>query len=420
MSEREDPEKKKGAIVPPDEEPHEVEVVHGDVLGTTALAALNRSEIDVQIQTAKRFPRNITTFKRQALMMATLDEETAESMFYALPRSGKTIEGPSVRLAEVVGSAWGNIRYGARVIDVGDAFVTAQGAAFDLENNLACTVEVKRRITDRQGRRYNDDMIGVTSNAACSVALRQAIFKVVPFAYVKSIYEEAKLTAIGKSMTMEQRRTRALGWYTKVGGQEKQVLELLGRVSVEDITIDDLTLLQGLKTAITDGEATFADALAAKTGAAAPATPSGMPQRKSTTVGAADVAEKAGVVASVPPGTTETPAEDIFPDPKEAAAITEEAKASVGTTAPSPTPTPAPAPAPRASDALRVTKSASVSLPKGKGGGTLYEITFSDGKVRTSKDVALYRAAAAAEEGEYAVVCVFEGDVVKLISKAKK
>ena len=82
-----------------EEEPREVEVVHGDVIGSAALAALNRSEIDIQIQTAKRFPRSISQFKKTALAMATIDEETAGSMFYKVPRSGKTIEGPSVRLA---------------------------------------------------------------------------------------------------------------------------------------------------------------------------------------------------------------------------------------------------------------------------------------------------------------------------------
>jgi hypothetical protein len=234
---------------------HETEIVEGGALG-----ALNRAEIDVQITTAKRYPRSIVAFRRQALEMATLDEETAGSMFYTLPRSGKTIEGPSVRLAEVVGSAWGNLRYGARVLELGEKFLTAQGACFDLEKNIAIQVEVRRRITDKQGRRYNDDMLTVTANAACSIALRQAIFKVVPFAYVKGVYDEAKLVSIGKTLTMEQRRTRALEWFSKVGATEPKVLALLGRKGIEDITVEDLVSLQGLKTAIKDGDTTVDDA----------------------------------------------------------------------------------------------------------------------------------------------------------------
>src|SRR5690606_17376874 len=79
----------------------ELQVVSGG-----ALSELTRAEIDMQIATAKRYPRSLTQFKESAMEMACLDEETAASMFYVLPRDGKKIEGPSVRLAEVVGSAF--------------------------------------------------------------------------------------------------------------------------------------------------------------------------------------------------------------------------------------------------------------------------------------------------------------------------
>jgi len=393
------------AIVVAHDDPS-TEIVETDELpGGAALAALNRSEIDVQIRTAKKFPRSITSFKRQALEMATLDEETAGSMFYALPRSGKTVEGPSVRLAEIAASAWGNLRYGARVIEIGDQWVTSQGFCFDLEKNIACTVEAKRRITDKHGKRYNEDMIGVTSQAANAVALRNAIFKVIPFAYVSAIYDSAKETAIGKAMTMEQRRTRALGWYAKSGAPEKKVLELLGRASVEEISIDDLTFLQGLRTAISDGEMTFDGALAAKKGEAEPSQ-AGMPARQSATAPATPPA------AGTPPGATAPPEEATTGDlPLDEA--------------PSPAPAAAPAaPPPRAANggtqSFRVKRAVSVSLPKSKGGGTVYEISLDDGRVLTSSDPSIYRAAAAAEEAEAQVHVVVSGSTLKMIQTVAK
>lgn len=242
--------------------------VQGDLVTTLpsadALMALNRSEIDVQISTAKRWPRSIVSFKEQALEMACLDEATAASMFFALPRGGKKIEGPSVRLAEVVGSSWGNLRYGARIVAMDDKFITAQGACMDLEKNIAATVEVKRRITDKQGRRFNDDLIQVTGNAACSIALRNAIFKVVPFGLVKPIYEAARLASIGKAKTMAERRASALEWFAKAGATVEQVLQALDRKGVDDVTIDDLVTLTGLRTAIKDGETTLEEALGPK------------------------------------------------------------------------------------------------------------------------------------------------------------
>ena len=428
-------------VHPGDEEAQDAEIVSSEVIGPGALAAINRSEIDVQIATAKKFPRSITKFKQQALEMATLDEDTAEAMGYALPRKDKAIEGPTVRFAEIVASAWGNLRVGSRIIDIGDTYVTAQGFAFDLERNLARQTEVKRRITDKYGHRYNEDMIGVTCNAGCAIAERNAILRTIPGAYTQPIYKAAMKVAEHASLTMEQRRKRAFDWYATIKATEKDVLALLGRPSVEEVAIEDLTLLQGLKTAITDGEATFADALAARTGKLDPTTPTGMPARKSgRTVAGVDLAVVPGTDQTV---TTEVPLttagqvvtagspeqaakDDVWPSPEELAAeeaarkAAEAAPAPASAPAPTPPPLPAQAPAPRASDTLKVTKSASVSLPKSKGGGTAYEITFSDGKTRTSKDIAIYRAAAAAEEGEYGVVCVFDGDVVRLISKAKK
>lgn len=234
-----------------------VDVQYGDL---SIVESLERAQVDIQITTAKRYPRSLATFKKQATEFATLDEETASSMFYVLPRGGKKIEGPSVRLAEVVGSCWGNCRFGARIVATDDKFVTAQGMCFDLEKNISAAVEVKRRITNKNGVRFNDDMIQTTSNAACSIALRQAIFKVIPFALVKGIYDQARLTSLGKSDSMADRRAKMLGWFLKVGVSEKQVLATIERNGPEEITIDDLITLKGLATAIKDGETTIEEA----------------------------------------------------------------------------------------------------------------------------------------------------------------
>lgn len=227
-----------------------------------ALEQLTRGEIDVQIVTAKRFPRSIETFKKRALSMATLDVETAAACFYVLPRGGKNIEGPSARLAEIVASAWGHMRIEARTVSEDDRFVTARGTAWDLENNVAIAFEVRRRITDKQNHRYNDDMIGVTANAAASIALRNAVFKVVPSAFTREIYHECRRVAVGDAKTLATTRATMLEYFQKMGVMPGRVFALLEVKGIEDITLDHVATLRGLATAIKEGETSVDEAFA--------------------------------------------------------------------------------------------------------------------------------------------------------------
>lgn len=228
--------------------------------GTVAM--LNKSEIDQQIATAHKYPRSIKRFRDEALAMVTLNENIAQECIYALPRDGKTIEGPSARFAEVIASAWGNSRAGARVVNDQGNFVTAQGVFHDLERNVAITYEVQRRIVNKQGRRFSDDMIGVTANAACSIALRNAILKGVPKAFWSDMYDQARATAIGNVQTLANRRSRAILVLQKYGVTPKQVFDFLEVAGEEDITVDHLTKLFGITTALKEGDTTPEQAFA--------------------------------------------------------------------------------------------------------------------------------------------------------------
>lgn len=226
--------------------------------GTAAI--LNSSEINQQIATAHKFPRSVKGFLNEARQLVTLNESVADECIYALPRDGKTIEGPSARFAEIIAHSWGNARAGARVVDDAGEFVTAQGVFHDLEKNVAITYEVKRRIVDKHGKRFKPDMIGVTANAACSIALRNAVLKGVPKAFWSPMYEEARKVVMGDAKTLANRRTEALTYLQKMGATEAMVLGLLGVAGVEEITLDHLVTLRGVATAIKEGDTTVEQA----------------------------------------------------------------------------------------------------------------------------------------------------------------
>lgn len=228
--------------------------------GFEIITAQTRGEIDTAVATARRYPRNIAEFRDRAISMATLDEETAASCLYALPRAGKRIEGPSVRFAEIVATAYQHVRCGGRVIAVEEQYVTAQGVAHDLENNVTVSLEVKRRITGKDGRRFNADMIGVASNAATSIALRNAILRVIPLALSKPIYEAARRCAIGDERTLGERRSKAVAYAQELGISPPRFCHAAGRQSVDQITLEDLALLRGLFTAVREGDTTLDEA----------------------------------------------------------------------------------------------------------------------------------------------------------------
>lgn len=229
-----------------------------------SLAALTRSEIDVQIATAKQYPRNLARVLGNIETLATMDEDVAGSCFYTLRRQGKVIEGASVRMAEIIASSWGNLRVQARIIGNDGKMITAQGVCHDLESNYAVSSEVKRRITDKQGKTFSEDMQVVTGNAACAIAMRNALFKVVPAALVKKVIEKAKKVSLGESMTLETSRAKMLQYFKTIGVEEKQILDYLSIEKVDEINIDMVIELRGLANAIKEGTTTAKEAFEPK------------------------------------------------------------------------------------------------------------------------------------------------------------
>ena len=97
-------------------EEYEVLPVEAQSLQQAPVDVLERANVDSQVATAKQYPRNIRRSIDNSIVMATMDNETAQSCGYALPRGGKPITGPSVHLAKIIVSNWGNMRTEAKVV----------------------------------------------------------------------------------------------------------------------------------------------------------------------------------------------------------------------------------------------------------------------------------------------------------------
>lgn len=211
-------------------------------------------EFDRIVATARRWPRSMSTFFARVRDQALVSQGMAESCFYALPRGGKTLIGPSIRLAEIAARSFGNMDVSTRIVDEDDSFIYAEASAIDYETNFRVRVIEPRRILNKDNRRFNIDMIGVTGKAAMSIARRNAIFQIVPRAMVDEIVEVCREYACGKSIPLDQRRSKAIDYWAKFGVDAAEMCALIGCAGIDDIGFDQIAALTGLATAIKQGD----------------------------------------------------------------------------------------------------------------------------------------------------------------------
>lgn len=224
-----------------------------------ALESINRTEIDMQVATAKKYPRDMEKAIKDIKYIACLNPTTAEQCFYSVPRGNKQIQGISVRFAEIVLSCWGNLRVQTRIIGGDNKSVIVQGMCHDLETNSAVCQEVKRRITDKQGNMYSDDMITTTTQAASSIALRNAIFRIVPMAILETIADEVKAKSLNSIQPEEVPTIAAkmIEVFKGKGIDESLVLNYLNVKKREDITREHIYMMRTINNAIREGTVTM-------------------------------------------------------------------------------------------------------------------------------------------------------------------
>lgn len=224
--------------------------------------SISRAELDIQISTAKQYPRDSKRALIEMIEQATATQEIAESCYYFLPRKDKKIEGPSVRLAEIALSCWGNTHVGKRVVGNDGKKVSAEAVCWDLERNVKINEIVDRSICGKDGRTYTHDMQIVTGNAAKSIALRNAIFSVIPKSIIEEVYRACRKAAVGEAGVFLRRRKATFDRLNELGIPERLILEFFNKNSTDEFDKENLADLIGVGTAIKEGLLKASDAFA--------------------------------------------------------------------------------------------------------------------------------------------------------------
>ena len=244
-------------------EAYEVLPVEQQDIKVMQLDVVEKANIDSQVATAKQYPRDLKRSLDNSIVMATMDMETAQSCGYALPRGGKPITGPSVHLAKILVSCWGNMRTEAKVVQITDKQIISRGTCWDLETNVASAFEVRRSIVTSKGARFSDDMITVTGNAANSIAYRNAVFAVIPKNVSDKVYRCAQKYITGDLSSEEKllkRRTDAINYFNnELSIKENEVIKLCGKQTVNQIREEEILLLINIIQSLKDGDTTVDD-----------------------------------------------------------------------------------------------------------------------------------------------------------------
>ena len=227
------------------------------------LQAVNRTEIEMQISTAKQYPRVIKDVLSNIKTLALMDPETSESCFYALSRdSGEGdafIQGVSVRMVEIIASSWTNLRVQTRILSNDGRVITALGLCHDLETNVSISVEVQRSITREDGSTCSEGMQIATGNAASAIAFRNAVLKVIPKALTQKVINEIHAHALTQCADVEVSRNNVMAYFKRLGVGQERVLRYLQVKALTDVTEKEIFTLRHLKTAITEGSTTIAE-----------------------------------------------------------------------------------------------------------------------------------------------------------------
>lgn len=231
--------------------------------GTVAIEASRAvAEAQGKLLIAKRFPRDEVAAYAKAIQACQRPTMAAKA-FYAYPRAGQTVEGPTIRFAEELARCWGNIDYGIKELSQDNGKSELQAYAWDLETNAQSV----QNFTNPHQREVRGKMQSLTSqrdiyenNANMATRrMRARILAILPAWFVEDCIAECKKTLAGQNdAPLIDRVKKMVVQFAKYGVSQEMIERRLKR-KVESMTADDFTEYIGIFNAIKGGESKVAD-----------------------------------------------------------------------------------------------------------------------------------------------------------------
>lgn len=216
-------------------------------------------QVQAQLLVAKRWPRDEISAEKK-IMTACKRPSLAEVAFYRYPKGGEKIEGPSIRFAEMLAQAWGNLSYGFRELERADGRSVVEAFTWDLESNTQAvrtfTVEHKLQLKGGQMKYLKDprDIYEMVANQA-QRRVRACILELIPAEIRDRAMRQAKQTLLAEVKVgplIDRIKAMAVA-FSDYGVTEQHIEARLGH-PLPETTHEELVEMLQIFNSIRDGQ----------------------------------------------------------------------------------------------------------------------------------------------------------------------
>lgn len=219
------------------------------------------AEVQAQMLMARANPRDpIAAMDR--ILNACTRPTLAQAAIYQYSRGGSDVAGPSIRLAEAMAQAWGNIKTSVRELEQRDGMSIVQAIAWDLETGYSSdkVFQVPHIRHTRQGAKRLEDPRDIYENTANNAArrLRACILAVIPGDVTEAAVAQCETTMHTNADTSPEAVQKLVKAFAEFGVTKEQVEKRIQR-RLDAIQPAQIVSLRKVYASLRDGMSVAAD-----------------------------------------------------------------------------------------------------------------------------------------------------------------
>lgn len=228
-----------------------------------AIADRAVAETQAQVFMAKQFPRDENQ-ARARILRSCQRPGLASKAIYTYPKGGQRVSGPSIRLAEAIAQAWGNLDFNTVILEQRENESVCLSYCWDVETNTRASRSfiVPHKISTKHGEKVLTDPREIYELAANQGArrLRACILSIIPGDIVDEAIEACNVTLSGgnKRPLLDRLRELTDRFMTYYSVPLSSIERYFG-YPLDSFTEMDGVTLAGIYTALRDGASSRED-----------------------------------------------------------------------------------------------------------------------------------------------------------------